>query len=486
MTAKVRTRFAPSPTGYMHIGNLRTALYAYLIAKAKNGVFILRVEDTDQERYVEGSVDIIYKTLKLAGLSYDEGPDQGGNFGPYIQSDRKHIYLAYAEKLIELGHAYYCFCSKERLDMLRKQSGKPDGSYLYDRHCLGLDKDEVQKKLDNGEPHVIRQKMPQTGTTTFKDTVFGAITVDNSTLEDQILIKSDGLPTYNFANVIDDHLMKVTHVVRGSEYLSSAPKHILLYGAYGWDVPVYIHVPHILKPSGKKLSKREGHPSFEDLLSMGFLAEAVVNYVALLGWSPSENREFFTLGELVRNFNISGISKSPAVFDIEKLKWMNKEYLRNLPFEEFHRFALPYYEKQFKNDRFDIENISGLLQGRINVLTEIPEKIDFFAGLPEYEVEIYIHKKSKTTLENSLQSLEASLPVLKDITSWHNEYIYGKLIEVVKELGIKNSQMFWPLRIALSGKTVTPGGATEIAEILGKEESIKRIEIGIGKLKSSL
>ncbi len=486
MATEVRTRFAPSPTGYMHIGNLRTALYEYLIAKHNNGKFILRIEDTDQERYVEGAIDVIYKTLKMAGLEHDEGPDKGGEYGPYIQSQRKHIYQEYAKKLVDLGAAYYCFCSKERLAKLNEQQEKEGKFPGYDRHCRYLSKEEVEKNLAEGKPYVIRQKMPETGTTSFEDAVYGTITVDNSTLEDQILIKSDGLPTYNFANVIDDHLMKITHVVRGNEYLSSTPKYNLLYKAFGWEVPVYIHVPLILKSTGQKLSKRAGDPSFEDLISMGYLVKAVINYVALLGWAPSTNQEIFSLEELVEAFDIKGISKSPAIFDINKLNWMNGEYIRRMSLDEFHEVARPYYEGNIRNPDINLKKISRLLQPRVDVLSKIPEIIDFFDNLPEYDVELYVHKKMKTTLEISLQSLKAAVPALESLQEWNEETIQNTLVSLAQQMGLKNGQVMWPVRTAITGKAVSPGGAVEIADILGKNETLNRIKIGINKLEETL
>lgn len=481
-----RTRYAPSPTGYMHIGNLRTALYEYLIAKKDNGKFILRIEDTDQERYVEGAVDVIYKTLKLAGIVHDEGPDVGGAYGPYVQSERKGMYLDYAKKLVELGGAYYCFCTKDRLAKLKEEQDAAGHGHRYDRHCLKLSKEEIAQKLANNEPYVIRQKMPDTGFTSFEDAVYGTITVENSELDDQILIKTDGLPTYNFANVIDDHQMSITHVVRGNEYLSSTPKYNLLYQAFGWDIPTYVHVPLILKASGQKLSKRAGDPSFEDLVSMGYLVEAIVNYVVLLGWSPSTNQEIFSLKELEQVFDISGISKAPAIFDINKLTWMNGEYLRKMPVEEFDKLAKPFYEKALTNKNIDTLKISKLLQVRTEVLTAIPETIDFINELPDYDINMYVHKKSKTTLENSLESLNSAYPVLEAISEWNEEAIHTALFSHIEALGIKNSLMLWPVRTAISGKAVTPGGAIEIADILGKEESLKRMKIGIEKLKSAI
>lgn len=481
-----RTRFAPSPTGYMHIGNLRTALYEYLIAKKDNGKFILRIEDTDQERYVEGAVDVIYKTLKLAGISHDEGPDVGGSYGPYVQSERKGLYLESAKKLVDLGGAYYCFCTKERLTELRENQDAAGHGHRYDRHCLALSKEETEKKLAENTPYVIRQKMPDTGSTSFEDAVYGTITVDNSELDDQILIKTDGMPTYNFANVIDDHQMAITHVVRGNEYLSSTPKYNLLYEAYGWDIPTYVHVPLILKASGQKLSKRAGDPSFEDLVSMGYLVDAIVNYVVLLGWSPSTNQEIYSLKELEEVFEIAGISKAPAIFDINKLTWMNGEYIRKMPVEEFHKLALPFYQKAITNSNIDTLKLSTLLQIRTEVLTAIPETIDFVDQLPDYDIQMYVHKKSKTTLENSLESLLSAYPILEAITDWDAETIHAALFAHIEALGIKNSLMLWPVRTAISGKAVTPGGAIEIADILGKEESLKRLQVGIEKLKSAI
>ncbi|PYG89710.1 glutamyl-tRNA synthetase [Ruminiclostridium sufflavum DSM 19573] len=483
--SNTRTRYAPSPTGYMHIGNLRTALYEYLIAKKDNGKFILRIEDTDQERYVEGAVDVIYKTLRLAGIVHDEGPDVGGGYGPYIQSERRGMYLEYAKKLVDQDSAYYCFCTKERLACLKDEQDAAGHGHRYDRHCLKLSKEEIARKLADNEPYVIRQKMPDTGSTSFEDAVYGTITVENSELDDQILIKTDGLPTYNFANVIDDHQMAITHVVRGNEYLSSTPKYNLLYQAFGWDIPTYVHVPLILKASGQKLSKRAGDPSFEDLVSMGYLVEAIVNYVVLLGWSPCTNQEIFSLRELEEAFDISGISKAPAIFDINKLTWMNGEYIRNMPVEEFDKLAEPYYEKTFADKNVDTLKISKLLQIRTEILTAIPESIDFINELPDYDVNMYVHKKSKTTLENSLESLISAYPVLEAINQWNEETIHAALFAHIEALGIKNSLLLWPVRTAISGKAVTPGGAIEIADILGKDETLRRIKIGTEKLKTA-
>lgn len=482
---RVRTRFAPSPTGYMHIGNLRTALYAYLIAKHEDGDFILRIEDTDQERYVEGAVDVIYNTLNVTGLKHDEGPDIGGPVGPYIQSQRKSIYLKYAMELIKKGEAYYCFCTKERLDSLRAEAEAKKVPFKYDKHCLSLSNEEIQEKISKGEPYVIRQNNPVTGVTSFDDVIYGKITVENSDLDDMVLIKSDGLPTYNFANVVDDHLMGITHVVRGNEYLSSAPKYNRLYNAFGWDIPVYVHVPLIMKDAHTKLSKRNGDASFEDLIEKGYLKDAVINYVTLLGWNPGTTQEIFSLEELISKFDYRNINKSPAIFDVDKLKWMNGEYLRKLSIEKFHKQALPFIKKSVKKD-YNLIKISELLHNRTEVLSDITEQVDFFDELLEYDVNMYVHKKMKTTLENSMQNLEKILQDLESLTSWDFESLQNVCTAKIQELGIKNGQLLWPLRTALSGKQFTPGGAYEIAEILGKDESIKRIRIGIAKLKNSL
>ena len=483
---EVRTRFAPSPTGYMHIGNLRTALYEYLIAKSKGGKFILRIEDTDQERYVEGAVDIIYNTLKVTGLEHDEGPDKDGGYGPYIQSERMKlgIYMKYALELVEKGEAYYCFCTKERLDSLKESNAEGDAFAKYDRHCLSLTKEEIDENLKSGKPFVIRQKMPQEGTTTFNDVVYGSITVDNSELDDQILIKSDGMPTYNFANVVDDHLMNITHVVRGSEYLSSTPKYNLLYKAFGWDVPEYVHLPPVMKDAHNKLSKRNGDASFGDLVDKGYIPEAIVNYIALLGWSPSDNTEIFTLEELKQKFDISGLSKSPAIFDTAKLTWMNGEYIKNMEQEKYLSLVVPRLEKVIKNKSLDLKKIALLLQKRLETLNDIPTLVDFFDSLPEYETSLYVHKKMKTTEEIALSSLKAAVPVIEGIDKWEESVIHDALINLVTELGIKNGQLLWPIRTALSGKPTSPGGAIELADILGKEETLKRIEEGIKLLEA--
>ena len=483
---KVRTRFAPSPTGRMHVGNLRTALYAYLIAKHEGGDFLLRIEDTDQERLVEGAVDIIYRTLKATGLKHDEGPDKDGGVGPYVQSDRvkSGIYMEYAKKLIEKGEAYYCFCDKERLESLKQEvAGKE--IMIYDKHCLHLSKEEVEEKLKAGVPYVIRQNNPQTGTTTFHDEIYGDITVDNSELDDMILIKSDGYPTYNFANVVDDHLMGITHVVRGNEYLSSSPKYNRLYEAFGWEVPIYVHCPLITDETHKKLSKRCGHSSYEDLIEQGFLTEAVVNFVALLGWSPEDNQEIMSLEELVEKFDYRHMSKSPAVFDYGKLKWMNGEYIKKMDFDAFYERALPIIKEVITKD-YDLKKIAAMVKTRIEIFPDIKELIDFFEEVPEYDVSMYTHKKMKTTAETSLAVLKEVLSLLKAQEDYSNDALYAMLSAYVAEKGYKNGYVMWPIRTATSGKQMTPCGATEIMEVIGKEESIARIEKAIDKLSESL
>lgn len=485
MAVEVRTRFAPSPTGQMHIGNLRTALYEYLIAKSHNGSFILRIEDTDRKRYVEGALDTILKTLDKTGLCPDEGPGIGGDYGPYIQSKRKSIYPEYAEKLIERGEAYYCFCSTQRLSDLKQKCEKEGRTFRYDRHCMNLSENEIEYKLSNNEPYVIRQKMPDDGVTVFEDSVYGTIKIENKELEDQILIKSDGMPTYNFAHVVDDHLMKITHVIRGSEYLTSVPKYNLLYKAFGWDIPIYVHLPLITKGPGQKISKRAGDTGFKELISKGYLPEAIINHVALLGWSPGTNQEIFSLSELENTFKIKGISKSPAIFDYNKLNWINGEYIRKMSCDQFHEKALHYYKKVISSNSIDLKKISKILQKRVEVLSEIPEKIDFIEKLPDYDISLFKHKRMKTNAENSLENLKAAITVLKGISDWNEQKIHDELINLVKKTGIKNGQMFWPVRTALTGKRVSPGGALEIADILGKQETIRRLETSIIKLKQS-
>lgn len=483
---RVRTRFAPSPTGRMHVGNLRTALYAYLIAKHQGGDFILRIEDTDQERFMEGALEIIYRTLEKTGLVHDEGPDKDGGCGPYVQSQRCEmgIYEKYAQQLIDQGDAYYCFCTPERLESL-KSSVSDKEIRIYDKHCLGLSKEEVQAKLDAGEPHVIRFNMPTEGTTSFHDDIYGVITVPNEELEDLILIKTDGYPTYNFANVVDDHLMGVTHVVRGNEYLSSAPKYNRIYEAFGWEVPTYVHCPLITNEEHQKLSKRSGHSSYEDLLEQGFLTEAIVNFVALLGWSPSENREIYSLKELTEAFDYRHMSKSPAVFDIVKLKWMNGEYIKAMDEEAFYEMALPWLQKSISRD-VDFKKIAKMVQTRIEVLPDIPEMVDFFQEVLPYETSMYAHKKMKSTPETSLTVLEEALPLLESQEDYGNDALFETLSAYVKEKGYKTGYVMWPIRTALSGKQMTPAGATEIMEVIGKEESLRRIRQAIEKLKKDL
>ncbi len=475
----VKTRFAPSPTGRMHVGNLRTALYAFLIAKHEDGTFMLRIEDTDQERLVEGAVDIIYRTLASTGLVHDEGPDKDGGCGPYVQSDRQKagIYMEYAKKLIEKGEAYYCFCDKERLESLKQEVAGKEIS-VYDKHCLSLSKEEVEEKLAAGVPFVVRQNVPKEGTTAFVDEIYGTIEVPNSELDDMILIKSDGFPTYNFANVVDDHLMGITHVVRGNEYLSSSPKYNRLYNAFGWEVPVYVHCPLITDAEHKKLSKRSGHSSYEDLLEQGFVSEAIINYVALLGWCPQDNREIFSLQELIEAFDYRHMSKSPAVFDMQKLRWMNGEYLKAMDDETFYQSALPYLEKALTKGQ-DLRKIAQMVKTRIEIYPDIAEMVDFFEELPEYDTAMYTHKKSKTNSESSLEVLQDLLPRLEAHEDYTNDALYELLKAYVDEKGCKVNYVMWPIRVAVSGKMMTPAGATEIMEILGKEESVARIRKAI-------
>ena len=481
---KVRTRFAPSPTGYMHVGNLRTALYTWLIARRHGGTFILRIEDTDQGRLVEGAVDVIYKTMAECGLTHDEGPDVGGPVGPYVQSQRRDLFGKYAELLVQRGGAYYCFCQKE--DEEESDDADPKQIKKHVCACRELPLDEALAKKAAGAPYVIRQRIPTEGTTTFHDASFGDITVENKELEDQVLLKSDGLPTYNFANVVDDHLMGITHVVRGSEYLSSAPKYNLLYEAFGWDVPTYVHCSPVMRDAQHKMSKRHGDPSYEDLINEGYLTEAVLNYVALLGWSPKgelAEREFFTLPELAEVFDISGISKSPAVFDINKLRWMNAEYMKKLSPEVFFAKAEPYLKKAVTNPAIDLHAVAALVHSRCEVLSDLAGRVDFLDKLPDYDTALYVHKKSKTTLENSLESLKCSLDVLQSLDTWTNESLYDALVALAAEKGVKNAIVLWPLRVAVSGKASTPGGATELCALLGKGESIRRVEAGIALLQ---
>ena len=480
MSRQARTRFAPSPTGYMHVGNLRTALYAYLIAKSKGGKFLLRIEDTDQERKVEGAVEVIYHTLRESGLVWDEGPDVGGPVGPYIQSERMGTYKEHADELIRRGGAYHCFCAK---------TGKEDSSALpakYDGRCSLLSAEDVAAHLEAGTPSVIRQKMPREGSTTFSDAVYGDITVENAELEDQILIKSDGMPTYNFANVVDDHLMGITHVVRGNEYLSSSPKYNLLYQALGWEVPEYIHCAPVMKNAGEKLSKRHGDASYQDLIQAGYLTQAILNYVALLGWSPGGEREIYSLSELAQAFSVSGLSKSPAIFDTLKLNHINAEWIRGLDADEFHRIALPWLRKTLRREDVDTRLLASLLHARCEVLSDLPEKVDFFDALPDYDTELYVHKKMKTTKQSSLEMLRELRPVLEGVSEWTVEGVHGALFGLIERLEVKNGLVLWPLRTALSGKAVTPGGGVELAALLGKEDTLKRVNNGIARLQAEL
>ena len=477
---EVRTRFAPSPTGYMHVGNLRTALYTYLIARHNDGKFLLRIEDTDQGRLVEGAVDVIYKTMAECHLDHDEGPDVGGPVGPYVQTERRPFYGKYAELLVEKGHAYRCFCEKT-------ESEEDTGDFNREANpCRFLTKEESDRRAAAGEPYVIRQRIPEEGTTTFHDEIFGDITVENATLDDQVLMKRDGLPTYNFANVVDDHLMGITHVVRGSEYLSSAPKYNLLYQGFGWDIPKYVHCSPVMRDAHNKMSKRHGDPSYEDLIAQGYLTDAVLNYVAMLGWSPrgeQAEQEIFSMDELKAAFEMSGISKSPAIFDIEKLRYFNAEYIRRMSAEDFARVAEPWIRRAVKNPAIDAAAIAALLQQRTEVLTEIPEKLDFFDALPEYGTELFVHKKSKSDEASSKAVLESVIPRFEALECWDDEHILDCMVKLAEEQGVKNAKIMWPVRIAAAGKAVTPGGAVEICRILGREETLRRLQIGLEKLQ---
>lgn len=484
-TENVRTRFAPSPTGFMHIGNLRTALYTYIIAKKYGGKFILRIEDTDQGRFVEGATEVIYDTLRKCGLNWDEGPDIGGPVGPYVQSERMGIFKEYAEQLVKSGHAYYCFCTKERMDRVHEEQKAKGITPTYDRHCRDLPKEEVDRLLAEGTPYVIRQKVPLDGETTFHDELYGDITVPNADLDDQILLKADGMPTYNFANVVDDHLMGITHVVRGNEYLSSAPKYNLLYEAFGWEIPEYIHVEHIMRDANHKLSKRDGDAYFGDFVEKGYYIPAILNYIALLGWAPKGEQEIFTLDELVKEFDISGISKSPAIFDPVKMTAINAEWLRRISHEEFKELALPYIRKTCKREDIDVDVLVKTLQPRTELLTDIPEKVDFIDELREYDNELFFNKKMKTNAETALPALQAVLPVLEGISeeSWNEENIHAAVFAEIEKLGVKNGWVLLPMRAALSGKAMTPGGGIELAAILGKTDTLSRIRTALKKLE---
>lgn len=485
--SETRTRFAPSPTGYMHIGNLRTALYAYLTARTQGGKFILRIEDTDQDRKVEGAVQVIYDTLKVAGLHNDEGPDCGGPYGPYVQSERLDIYRKYAHQLVEQGDAYYCFCTKERLAELHEAQEDPNfkGKHGYDGHCRDLSKEEVEALLAAGMPYVIRQRVPQTGTTAYQDIVFGDVSVNNAELQDIVLLKADGFPTYNFAHVVDDHLMGVTHVTRGSEYVAQTPSYILIYRAFGWEHPTYIHLPLIMGKDAEgnvsKLSKRHGSVSFQDMIADGYLPEAVINYIALLGWNPKTDEEMFTLADLEKRFTPEAINKSPAIFDYDKLLWFNGQYIRKLTPEEFYEKALPYIRETVKREDIDCRKIAALLQQRLEKMSQIPAQLTFFDALPEYENELYINAKSKSTLETAPTALAKSLETLESVGEWTNETLYYTLKDVAAALGMKANTVMWAVRVAVTGTLVTPGGATDILDILGKEESLLRLKNGLAR-----
>ncbi len=479
----VRTRFAPSPTGYLHLGGLRTALYTYLFTKKNNGVFILRIEDTDQERLVEGATEKIYKSLKLAGLNWDEGPDVGGPVGPYIQSERKDMYLPYAQQLVREGKAYYCFCTKEELAERRAAAEAEGKTWKYDKHCLHLSPEEIQAKLGAGVPYVIRQNIPESGEASFDDVLYGHISVDCSELDDNVLIKADGLPTYNFANVIDDHTMGITHVLRGNEYLSSTPKYNLLYDAFGWEKPVYIHLTPVMADSTRKLSKRHGDPSFEDLLDEGYLKDAVVNYISLVGWNPGDNREFFTMDELIEAFSLEGLSKSPAIFDKNKCRWMNAEYIRRMTPEEFTAAAMPWYEKA-GIAHMDKDILQRNLQPRVEVFGELPAMVDFLTRMPEFGEELYFSKKMKTNADTARRDLPVIIDTLEKLPEWTEESVHTALLNLAAEQGVKNGVILWPARIAMAGKLVTPCGAIEIAVLLGREETLRRMKDSLAKLNA--
>ena len=479
MNQPVRTRFAPSPTGYLHLGGLRTALYTYLFAKKHGGKFILRIEDTDQEREGPGAIELIYSSLREAGLFYDEGPDVGGDYGPYIQTQRKDTYLPYALELVEKGAAYPCFCTKEQLDERRQAAEARGETWKYDKHCLNLSKEEAQARMASGESFVIRQNIPTSGTASFDDLLFGHIQADCATLDDNVLIKADGLPTYNFANVIDDHLMAISHVTRGTEYLSSAPKYNLLYQAFGWTPPVYIHLPVVMKDATRKLSKRHGDPSFEDLLEMGYLKEAIINFIALLGWSPGNDREFFTLEELVEVFDAKGLNKSPAIFNMEKLTWFNAEYIRQLPPEKYLEMATPWFDQALKGSGIDYRRLAELMQGRTEGFNRVPEMVSFLKQMPEFDRELYLNKKQKSTPESLLPALQLARDILSPLEPWTEAALHEALMSGIAQAGLKNGTLLWPLRVAISGQASTPGGAIEIAWLLGKEETLRRLDAAI-------
>ena len=476
--AKVRTRFAPSPTGYLHIGGLRTALYGYLFAKQRGGDFILRIEDTDTNRYVDGSVQIIYDTMRDSGIMYDEGPDVGGDYGPYIQSERKEIYTKYAKELVEKGGAYYCFCTPERIASLKDE----EGNVRYDKHCLKLSKEEIEERIARGDSYVIRQNIPTSGTGSYHDLVYGDISVDYKDIEDGILIKSDGMPTYNFANVIDDHLMGITHVIRGTEYLSSTPKYNLMYDAFGWERPVYIHLPPIMKDAQHKLSKRNGDASYEDFVKKGYVKQSIVNYIALLGWSPKSNQEKMSLAELVEHFSLEGISKSPSIFDETKMKWLSGEYIKEMGYDEFKSLALPFLKESPAYGKFDEDKLLNLVKTRVQILSEIPEKLDFITDFKAYDLELFVNEKQKATVELAKEILPKIKESLSNLTDFTNANLFETLVALSTELGIKKQALLWIARISITGKAATAGGATEIAEVLGKEETLRRIDFSIDLL----
>ncbi len=484
MNQPVRTRFAPSPTGYLHLGGLRTALYTYLFAKKHGGKFILRIEDTDQEREVPGATELIYSSLREAGLFYDEGPDVGGDYGPYIQTQRKDSYLPYAMELVEKGAAYPCFCTKEQLDERRQAAEARGETWKYDKHCLHIPREEAKARMASGEPFVIRQNIPETGTASFDDLLFGHIKADCATLDDNVLIKADGLPTYNFANVIDDHLMAISHVTRGTEYLSSAPKYNLLYAAFGWTPPVYIHLPVVMKDATRKLSKRHGDPSFEDLLAMGYLKEAVINFIALLGWSPGTDQEFFTLKELEEAFDAKGLNKSPAIFNMDKLTWFNAEYIRKMPFEDYLRLVTPWFDQALAGSGIDYRRLAELMQGRTEVFNRVPDMVRFLREMPAFDRELYLNKKQKSTEESLLPSLQLARDILSPLPSWTEADIHDALMAGIQQAGLKNGTVLWPLRVAISGQASTPGGAIEIAWLLGREETLRRLDAAIKRLQN--
>ena len=479
---EVRTRFAPSPTGFMHLGGVRTALYNYLYAKKNGGKFILRIEDTDQERFVEGATEVIYDTLKGCGMEWDEGPDVGGDYGPYVQSDRKEMYLPYAKELVEKGAAYYCFCTKEELDERRAAAEARGEVFKYDKHCLNLSKEEVQEKLDAGVPYVIRLNCPTEGESTYDDVVFGHISFPNDTLDDMVLIKADGMPTYNFANVIDDHLMGITHVMRGMEYLSSTPKYNLLYNAFGWEIPQYVHLTTVMRDAQHKLSKRDGDAYYSDFIDKGYLKEALINYLALVGWNPGDDREFFTMDELVEAFDIHRLNNSPGIFDVTKLTWMNAQYIAKMDFEEYLKMATPWFDKVLAGKNMDYRRLAELMQGRTEVFNRIPDMISFLAEMPEYDNELYFHKKMKCDEAVAKENIALMLPVIENITEWTEQNLHDTVMAAIAENGKKNGAVLWPLRIAISGLANTPGGAFEIAYLLGRDETLRRLKNALERL----